>query len=70
MLGSLVRVNSSAELERALIAPLAWIGGLAWYLESIGVALVPFLLLVAWAAYAFWDEPIRTRLMARLLRQQ
>jgi hypothetical protein len=70
VLGSLVRVNSSVELERALIAPLAWIGGLAWYLESIGVALVPFLLLVAWAAYAFWDEPIRTRLKARLLRQQ
>jgi peptidoglycan/LPS O-acetylase OafA/YrhL len=39
-------------------------------LVSIGVALVPFLLLVAWAAYAFWDEPIRTRLKARLLRQQ
>ncbi|MDB6015156.1 MAG: rclA, partial [Gammaproteobacteria bacterium] len=31
------------------------------------VILVPFLLLVAWAAYAFWDEPIRTRLKARLL---
>jgi peptidoglycan/LPS O-acetylase OafA/YrhL len=38
-------------------------------LAGIGVALVPFLLLVAWAAYALWDEPIRMRLKARLLRR-
>jgi peptidoglycan/LPS O-acetylase OafA/YrhL len=37
-------------------------------LVGIGVALVPFLLLIAWAAYTFWDEPIRKRLRARLLR--
>jgi peptidoglycan/LPS O-acetylase OafA/YrhL len=35
-------------------------------LVGIGVALVPFLLLVAWAAYTFWDEPIRRRLKALL----
>jgi peptidoglycan/LPS O-acetylase OafA/YrhL len=34
-------------------------------LVSIGLTLVPFLLLVAWAAYTFWDEPIRKRLRAR-----
>jgi peptidoglycan/LPS O-acetylase OafA/YrhL len=28
----------------------------------IGAALVPFLLLVAWAALVFWDEPVRARL--------
>jgi peptidoglycan/LPS O-acetylase OafA/YrhL len=31
-------------------------------LVGVGVALIPFLLLVAWAAYAFWDVPIRSRL--------
>jgi peptidoglycan/LPS O-acetylase OafA/YrhL len=31
-------------------------------LLAIGTALVPFLLLVAWAAYAGWDMPIRRRL--------
>jgi peptidoglycan/LPS O-acetylase OafA/YrhL len=35
-------------------------------LVGIGIALVPFLLLVAWTAYTFWDEPIRKRLRARL----
>jgi len=35
----------------------------------IGTALVPFLLLVAWAAYTFWDEPIRSRLRAALRRR-
>ena len=29
---------------------------------AIGVALVPFLLFVAWAAAKWWDEPIRARL--------
>jgi peptidoglycan/LPS O-acetylase OafA/YrhL len=31
-------------------------------LVVIGLALVPFLIAVAWASYAFWDEPIRARL--------
>ena len=31
-------------------------------LLAIGTALVPFLIAVAWAAYAFWDMPIRARL--------
>ncbi|WP_204273878.1 hypothetical protein, partial [Stenotrophomonas maltophilia] len=31
-------------------------------LVAIGTALVPFLLLVAWAAHAWWDLPIRARL--------
>ncbi|MEP9358719.1 acyltransferase [Sphingomonas sp. KR3-1] len=35
-------------------------------LLAIGTALVPFLLLVAWAAYAGWDVPIRRRLGAWL----
>lgn len=35
-------------------------------LVGIGLALIPFLLLVAWAAYTFWDEPIRSRLRAAL----
>jgi peptidoglycan/LPS O-acetylase OafA/YrhL len=30
---------------------------------------VPCLLLVAWAAYTFWDEPIRKWLRARLLQR-
>jgi peptidoglycan/LPS O-acetylase OafA/YrhL len=32
----------------------------------IGTALVPFLIAVAWAAYAWWDVPIRARLGAWL----
>lgn len=36
-------------------------------MATIGVALVPFLVLVAWAAYRFWDEPIRSRLRAMFL---
>jgi len=39
-------------------------------LVAIGVALVPFLLLVAWAAHAWWDLPIRTRLRGWLGRDQ
>ncbi|NYT41408.1 acyltransferase [Sphingomonas sp. R-74633] len=39
-------------------------------LVAIGTALVPFLLLVAWAAYAFWDVPIRTRLGGWLRRRR
>lgn len=35
-------------------------------LIAIGSALVPLVLLVAWAAYRFWDEPIRRRLRAWL----
>ena len=31
-------------------------------LLGIALALVPFLILVAWLAYRFWDEPIRKRL--------
>ena len=31
-------------------------------LVGIGLTLIPFLLFVAWAAYRFWDEPIRRRL--------
>lgn len=31
-------------------------------LIGIGLALIPFLILVAWAAYTFWDVPIRGRL--------
>lgn len=31
-------------------------------LVGIGLALVPFLLFVAWLAYTVWDEPIRARL--------
>jgi peptidoglycan/LPS O-acetylase OafA/YrhL len=31
-------------------------------LIAIGLALVPLVLLVAWAAHRFWDEPIRRRL--------
>ncbi|TDW67605.1 peptidoglycan/LPS O-acetylase OafA/YrhL [Novosphingobium sp. PhB55] len=31
-------------------------------MATIGVALVPFLIIAAWAAYRFWDEPIRNRL--------
>jgi peptidoglycan/LPS O-acetylase OafA/YrhL len=31
-------------------------------LVLIGLALVPFLIAVAWASYTFWDEPIRARL--------
>lgn len=31
-------------------------------LVGIGLALVPLLLVVAWLAYAFWDEPVRARL--------
>jgi len=37
-------------------------------LVGIGVALVPFLLVVASAASTFWDEPIRAWLQARLRR--
>jgi peptidoglycan/LPS O-acetylase OafA/YrhL len=29
---------------------------------GFGIALIPFLTIVAWAAYNFWDEPIRSRL--------
>ena len=39
-------------------------------LVVIGTALVPFLLLVAWAAYTFWDEPIRSRLRTALRRRR
>lgn len=39
-------------------------------LLAIGTALVPFLLLVAWAAHAWWDLPIRARLGAWLRRDQ
>lgn len=35
-------------------------------MAGIGLALIPFLLAVAWAAYTFWDEPIRRRLRAAL----
>lgn len=35
-------------------------------LLAIGTALVPFLLMVAWLAYRFWDMPIRARLGAWL----
>jgi len=35
-------------------------------LVGIGLALIPFLILVAWAAYTFWDEPIRSRLRGAL----
>jgi hypothetical protein len=35
-------------------------------LVGIGLALVPFLIAVAWASYIFWDEPIRARLRAAL----
>ena len=35
----------------------------------IGLALVPLLLAVAWAAYKFWDEPIRRRLRQVWLRR-
>lgn len=38
-------------------------------LIGIGTALVPFLLLVAWAAYRFWDEPVRARLRGGLNRR-
>ena len=31
-------------------------------MTAIGLALVPFLILIAWAAWKFWDEPIRRRL--------
>ncbi len=31
---------------------------------GVGLALIPLLLGVAWAAYTFWDEPIRRRLRA------
>ncbi|WP_395337563.1 acyltransferase family protein [Novosphingobium sp. BL-8H] len=34
---------------------------------GVGLALIPLLLAVAWAAYAFWDEPIRRRLRVALL---
>jgi len=34
----------------------------SWLTIPIGVALVPFLLFVAWAAAKWWDEPIRARL--------
>jgi peptidoglycan/LPS O-acetylase OafA/YrhL len=34
-------------------------------LIAIGLALVPVVLLAAWAAYTFWDEPIRSRLRGR-----
>lgn len=37
-------------------------------LLAIGTALVPFLLLVAWAAHAWWDVPIRARLRGLLGR--
>ena len=37
-------------------------------LIGVGICLVPFLLLVAWVAYTFWDEPIRNHLRARLRR--
>ncbi|WP_204310629.1 hypothetical protein, partial [Escherichia coli] len=39
-------------------------------LVAIGTALVPFLLLVAWAAHAWWDLPIRARLRGWLGRDQ
>jgi peptidoglycan/LPS O-acetylase OafA/YrhL len=35
-------------------------------LAVIGLALVPFLIAVAWASYTFWDEPIRARLRIAL----
>jgi len=35
---------------------------------SLGICLVPFLLLVAWAACTFCDEPIRNDLRTRLRR--
>lgn len=35
-------------------------------MTGIGLALVPFLILVAWAAYKFWDEPVRRRLRIAL----
>lgn len=38
-------------------------------LVAIGIALVPFLLLVAWAAQAWWDLPIRAWLGTRLRRR-
>jgi peptidoglycan/LPS O-acetylase OafA/YrhL len=34
-------------------------------LVVIGLALVPFLIAVAWASYTFWDEPIRARFSYR-----
>lgn len=38
-------------------------------MATIGVALVPFLIIAAWAAYRFWDEPIRTRLRTAFLKR-
>ncbi|WP_395398135.1 acyltransferase [Novosphingobium sp. BL-8A] len=37
---------------------------------GVGLALIPMLLAVAWAAYAFWDEPIRRRLRAALAKRR
>lgn len=39
-------------------------------MAGIGLALVPFLLAVAWAAYTYWDEPIRRRLRGTLLARR
>lgn len=39
-------------------------------LIAIGIALIPFLIIVAWAAYTFWDEPIRRCLRRALLPQR
>lgn len=38
-------------------------------LLAIGTALVPFLIAIAWAAYAWWDLPIRARLGSWLRRK-
>jgi peptidoglycan/LPS O-acetylase OafA/YrhL len=35
-------------------------------LVGVGLALIPFLILLAWTAYTFWDEPIRSRLRGAL----
>ena len=34
---------------------------------GIGLALIPFLIGVAWLAYTSWDEPIRRRLRGALI---
>jgi peptidoglycan/LPS O-acetylase OafA/YrhL len=39
-------------------------------MAGIGLALVPFLIAIAWAAYIFWDEPIRRRLRGALLHRR
>jgi peptidoglycan/LPS O-acetylase OafA/YrhL len=39
-------------------------------LVGIGLALIPLVLLVAWASYRFWDQPIRNRLRIALRAQR